>query len=138
VLLAHKETHQVDATLLPEAFHVVPRCRKELSGYEIHMGETILGRTAHPFARITRRSGEDVEVIDGAVSPDGRVFGTYIHGILDNDSFRTALVNRFRKQKGLDIRKEGDSRPDPFDRLAAHLAAHLDLPKLWEICGLAP
>ena len=138
VLVAHKETHQVEATLLPEAFHAVPRCRKELTGYEIHMGETILGRSAHPFARITRRSGVDVEVIDGAVSPDGRVFGTYLHGILDNDSFRTALVNRFRKQKGLEIRKEGESRPDPFDRLAAHLRAHLDMPKLLALCGLTP
>jgi adenosylcobyric acid synthase len=137
VLLAHKETHQVEATLLPEAFHAVPRCRKELTGYEIHMGETILGRNANPFARITRRSGVDVEVIDGAVSPDGRVFGTYLHGILDNESFRTALVNRFRKQKGLEIRKEGESRPDPFDRLAAHLEAHLDMSKLLALCGLA-
>ena len=138
VLVAHKETHQVEATLLPEAFHAVPRCRKELTGYEIHMGETILGRAAHPFARITRRSGVDVEVIDGAVSPDGRVFGTYLHGILDNDSFRTALVNRFRKQKGLEIRTEGESRPDPFDRLAAHLRAHLDMPQLLALCGLSP
>ena len=138
VLLAHKETHQVEATLLPEAFHAVPRCRKELTGYEIHLGETILGRTAHPFARITKRSGEDVEVIDGAVSPDGRVFGTYLHGILDNDSFRTALVNRFRRQKGLEPRKEGAPRVDPFDRLATHLAEHLHLEKLWEICGLTP
>ncbi len=137
VLLSRKVTHQVEATLLPGAFHAVPRCRTELTGYEIHLGETILGRGAHPFARITRRSGEDVEVIDGAVSPDGRIFGTYIHGILDNHSFRTALVNRFRKEKGLEIRKEGEAPPDPFDRLAAHLEAHLDLAKLWEICGLA-
>ncbi len=138
VLLPHKEIHQVEATLLPGAFHAIPRCRTELTGYEIHMGETILGRGAHPFARITRRSGEDVEVIDGAVSPDGRLFGTYLHGILDNHSFRTALVNRFRKDKGLEMRKEGEIPPDPFDRLATHLAAHLDMGKLWEICGLAP
>ncbi len=138
LLLAEKETHLVVAELLPEAFQVVPRCRRELTGYEIHQGETILGLSAHPFSRITRRSGREVEVLDGAVSPDGRIFGTYLHGILDNDSFRTALVNRFRKEKGLDLRKEGESRPDPFDRLAAHLAAHLDLPKLWEICGLTP
>lgn len=137
VLLANKETHQVEATLLPEAYHVVSKCRKELTGYEIHMGETILGRSARPFARVTKRSGEDVEVIDGAVSPDGRVFGTYLHGIFENDSFRTAFVNRFRKQKGLEVRKEGDRRPDPFDRLAVHLADHLDMPKLWEICGLS-
>lgn len=138
VLLANKETHLVEATLLPEAFQVVPRCRKELTGYEIHMGETILGRNAHPFARITKRSGEEVEVIDGAVSPDGRVFGTYLHGVLENVSFRIALVNRFRKLKGLDPRKEDDALPDPFDKLAAHLSAHLNMPKLWEICGLAP
>jgi adenosylcobyric acid synthase len=138
LLLSHKETHQVEAMLLPGAFHAVPRCRTELTGYEIHMGETILGRGAHPFARITRRSGEEVEVIDGAVSPDGRIIGTYIHGILDNHSFRTALINRFRKEKGLEIRKECEILPDPFDRLANHLAAHLDMPKLWEICGLDP
>jgi adenosylcobyric acid synthase len=138
VMLPHKETHQVTAELLPAGFLVASRCSRELTGYEIHMGETILGPKADSFARITRRSGEETEILDGAVSRDGRVFGTYLHGIFDNDRFRTAFLNRLRTAKGLTERSVPTRAADPFDLLADHLERHLDLGKVWAICGLTP
>ncbi len=138
VMLPHKETHQVTAELLPAGFLVASRCSRELTGYEIHMGETILGPRADSFARITRRSGEETEILDGAVSRDGRVFGTYLHGIFDNDRFRTAFLNRLRTAKGLTERAVPTRAADPLDLLADHLERHLDLAKVWAICGVMP
>jgi adenosylcobyric acid synthase len=135
VMLCHKETHQVEAELLPAGFHTAPKSSRQLAGYEIHMGETILGRGAAPFARIVRRSGREVEVQDGAVNRDGSVFGTYLHGIFDNAGFRTPLLNRLRRAKGMAERSGNETTPDPFDLLADHLEQHLDVARLLRLCG---
>jgi len=108
-----------------------------LSGYEIHMGETMLGPLVQPFARIISRSGEEVEVQDGAVTRDGRIFGTYLHDIFQNPGFRAAFLNRLRRQKGLPERAAAEP-DDPFDKLAAHLEQHLDMKQLLAICGIGP
>jgi adenosylcobyric acid synthase len=70
-----------------------------VEGYEIHMGET-LGEAA-PFSKITGRNGRPAGIMEGGVSEDGRVWGTYIHGIFDNDPFREALVNDLLERKGM-------------------------------------
>ena len=136
LMLPKKETHQAEAELLSAGYQVAPRSAKKLHGYEIHMGETILGGTVQPFAHIVSRSGEDVEVLDGAVTRDGRIFGSYLHGLFANDSFRSAFLNRIRRKKGLPER-EAALEDDPFDQLAAHLEKNLDMDKLLKICGVA-
>jgi adenosylcobyric acid synthase len=136
VMLMEKETHQAAARLLAAGKRIVPGCSGDLSGYEIHMGETTLGRCARPFATITCRSGKEVKISDGAVSPDGRVFGTYLHGIFDNDGFRTGFLNRLRKGKGLPLKSAALAQPDPLDLLAEHLERHLDMERLFAICGI--
>ncbi|MBI1921391.1 MAG: cobyric acid synthase [Geobacter sp.] len=137
VMLPEKKTHQATAQLLPAGYIAAPRCCAELAGYEIHMGETILGSGAKPFARIVRRSMADTEVLDGAVSADGRVFGTYLHGLFDNSEFRSAFLNRLRKSKGLPLSPASVlSEGDPFDLLADHLERHLDMERLLAFCGI--
>jgi adenosylcobyric acid synthase len=135
-LLLHKETHQAEARLLPAGALAAPGCADVLAGYEIHMGETLLGRAARPFATIVSRSGNKVEIQDGAVSLDGRVFGTYLHGIFDNAPFRNAFLNRLRREKGLREQDGDRAAGDPFDLLAEHLERHLDMERLMAICGL--
>ncbi len=135
IMLSHKETHQVTAELLPAGYQAAPKSNKNLSGYEIHMGETILGPGVEPFARITSRSQEEVEVLDGAVTRDGRIFGSYLHGIFANSSFRAAFLNKLRRKKGLPERTAAEP-DDPFDKLAAHLEQHLDMERLLKICGI--
>jgi len=136
VLLTEKETHQAEARLLSAAALAAPGCVGTVSGYEIHMGETALGPGAHPFAQLLRRSGSDVAIPDGAVSSDGRVFGTYLHGIFDNHGFRTAFLNRIRREKGLPTQSAESRVEDPFDLLAEHLERHLDMESLLRICGI--
>ena len=59
------------------------------SGYEMHMGVTEGPDRARPFARLADGSP------DGAVSADGRVIGTYIHGLFADDRQRAAWLARF-------------------------------------------
>jgi adenosylcobyric acid synthase len=132
-----KDTHQADALLLAAGERLAPGSARQLYGYEIHMGETAVGPGAEPFATIIRRSGGEVEVPDGAVSPNGRVFGTYLHGIFDNDAFRRAFLNRIREGKALEPILDSTPREEPFDLLAAHLEKHLDMERVLAICGLA-
>ena len=130
-----KATHQVTARLLDGGGKVAPGLAGELSGYEIHMGETTLAPSVEPFASITTRSGRAVTRKDGAVSPDGRIVGTYLHGIFGNTGFRDAFLNRLRLNRGLPVQSPVDSE-DPIDQLARHLEQNLDMPRLFAICGL--
>jgi len=90
-----------------------------IGGYHMHLGETTGPDRAKPFARI----GGGPE---GAVSPDGRVMGTYLHGVFAGDAFRRAFLGDVA---GADANYEaGVDRT--LDRLAAHLEQHLDLDAL--------
>ena len=72
--------------------------------------------------------------MDGAVSADGRITGTYIHGIFDDDHFRRAVLNRLRARRGMEelpiqyrCRAE---KEHAYDRLAATVQRSLDMDKL--------
>lgn len=137
-LLKEKETHQALAYLEEAGQMLVPECNGVLTGYEIHMGNTVPTGMARPFARIFRRGENSVTIDDGAVSADGRTFGTYLHGIFDNVRFREMYMNRIRHEKGMPLRRGAQKTPehDPFDRLAEHLEQHLDMARLYALCGL--
>jgi len=67
-----------------------------LRGYEIHMGRS----SGDIFLFKLRRLSDNAEpVIDGSLK--GNVWGTYIHGIFDNDRFRRSLLNSIRTRNGL-------------------------------------
>jgi adenosylcobyric acid synthase len=92
------------------------------AGYEMHMGVTAGADCARPFARLADGSPE------GAISADGRVFGTYIHGLFADDRQRAAWLNRLAAGAA-DVAYDSLIE-QTLDRLAAHLAAHLDLDRL--------
>jgi adenosylcobyric acid synthase len=89
------------------------------SGYEMHMGVTEGQDRARPFARLADGSPE------GAISADGRVVGTYVHGLFADDRQRAAWLQRFGAGPA-NISYE-DLIERTLDALAAHLAGHLDL-----------
>ncbi|MFC3569011.1 cobyric acid synthase [Paracoccus simplex] len=93
-----------------------------VEGYEIHMGRTEGPDCARPFAHIPES--------DGAVSPDGRVAGTYLHGLFSGDAFRAAWLAGFGTASALDY---GAGVEDVLDRLAAHLEVHLDIDALFAL-----
>jgi adenosylcobyric acid synthase len=139
LLMGEKETHQAQAHLEEAGLLVAPDCFGAMTGYEIHMGVTTLGDGLRPFSRIFQRGSAAVAVEDGAVSSDGRVFGTYLHGLFENDLFVDTYLDRIRREKGLPLRRGAAKQPlrDPFDQLAEQFEKHLDLPRLLAICGFS-
>ena len=99
-MLPEKETHQALAYLDEGGLRIAPDCSGVVSGYEIHMGRTTHLGTPRPFARIFRRGEASETILDGTVSDDGRVFGTYLHGIFDNEHLPRDLPQRHPPGKG--------------------------------------
>ena len=99
-----------------EGTHAATGCA--ISGYEIHLGRSDGPARARPFARI-----EGVE--EGAVSADGRVMGTYLHGLFSEDAFRSAFL------AALGLAPSGlgyaASVEGTLDELADHLEQHIDI-----------
>jgi adenosylcobyric acid synthase len=92
------------------------------TGYEMHMGLTQGPDRARPFARLA--GGAD----EGARSPDGRVLGTYIHGLFADDAQRSAWLARLGA--GPAAVAYDDLIESTLDKLAAHMTAHVDLDRL--------
>ncbi|MBI3398988.1 MAG: cobyric acid synthase [Deltaproteobacteria bacterium] len=138
ILEREKRTYQVGATIPP--FPPLANGGRGdclVKGYEIHMGETI-GKNK-PFATIAKRNGISVRVEDGAVSKDGRIWGTYIHGIFDNDEFRAEFLNEVRIAKGLPeqgIIPFKDTKDKQMDILADAIKESVDVQRLYGIMGV--
>ncbi|MBL3585981.1 cobyric acid synthase [Rhodovulum sulfidophilum] len=96
------------------------------SGYEIHIGATDGPDRARPFAHIGNRP-------EGAISADGRVSGSYLHGLFSEDGFRRAWLG----QLGAETGPEGyDAKVEAtLDALALHLETHLDIDALFALAG---
>ncbi len=95
------------------------------AGYEMHIGVTEGSDRARPFARLA--DGKT----DGAVSADGRVMGTYIHGLFADDRQRAVWLARLGA--GPARVAHDDLVEQTLDALAAHLAAHIDLDRLLKL-----
>jgi adenosylcobyric acid synthase len=95
------------------------------SGYEMHMGVTTGADCARPFARLSDGTP------DGARSADGRVIGTYIHGLFSDDRQRSAWLERLGA--GPSAVAHDGLVETTLDRLAAHLAEHVDVERLLSI-----
>ncbi len=110
----------------------------DITGYEIHMGETKLLNGISPFLRIIERSGKGVSMVDGAVSNNGNVIGTYVHGILDNDEFRLGLINYLRENKGISplLRDEliiaKREKEEQYNRLADLVRKHIKMDMIYK------
>jgi adenosylcobyric acid synthase len=88
------------------------------SGYEIHMGRTDGPDTARQV--LTLDDGRP----DGATSADGRVRGTYVHGLFNGDAARAALLAGFNATS---CHRHDATVDATLDALAAHLEAHADI-----------
>ena len=87
----------------------------EVTGDEIHMGVTEPGSDREAF------SG------DGRVSPDGLVFGTYMHGLFLNPTAANALLTYLYGKKGLPYTPIPVESADPYDQLACLFEEHVDV-----------
>ncbi len=109
---------------LSQAVHLASG--RAVQGYEIHIGVTEGPDRARPFAMLDG-CGE------GARSADGRVEGSYLHGLFAEDGFRAAYL------AGLWVAPSGAAYgagvEAALDALAAHVEAHLDVAGLLAVAG---
>ena len=91
------------------------------SGYEMHMGVTQGPDCARPFAEVDGTP-------EGAVSANGRVIGTYVHGLFADDQQRSAWLKRLGAGPANVAYEE--LVESTLDRLAKHLTTFVDLDRL--------
>ena len=120
-MLPGKRLRNVGGRLLPEGVPVV--------GYEIHQGGSEGPALARPFCELEGRP-------EGAVSEDGRVMGSYLHGLFDSAEACAALLAR------CGLAEEGAAvdlaahREAELDRLADALEQHLDIAAIERLLDL--
>ena len=92
--------------------------RQPIDAYEIHIGRTDGPDRARPFAMLGGAP-------EGAISRDGRVYGSYLHGLFASDEFRSSFLRQ------LDIpvtdQQYRGRVESVLDALADHIEAHLDV-----------
>jgi adenosylcobyric acid synthase len=124
-----KITAQVRAHAATASFLAAPE-DGVLEGYEIHMGS--VHAAARPAFRVGTRNGAPADVADGAVSDNGVVVGTLVHGLFENLTVRARLCASLRSRRGLSQVEAGRwSRADEYDRLADALEGSLE-PSAWQ------
>lgn len=97
-----------------------------IEGYEIHIGRTDGPDCIRPFARIHSAA-------EGARTPDGRVEGSYLHGLFTDDRFRGAWLGHMGVDAG--VVRYGTRVESTLDALAAHMEQHLDVAGLLALAG---
>ncbi|RBW70327.1 cobyric acid synthase [Bacillus taeanensis] len=117
----HKKTIRAAGTIHPQTNFI----KNELVGYEIHLGKTepIAGENITPFLLL--EEGEE-----GICSHNGKVIGTYFHGLFHNDEWRTQWLNMIRKEKGLreqEVKQLENCKQQNFEMLADHVQNVVDL-----------
>jgi adenosylcobyric acid synthase len=116
-LTGDKTVENVDAVHVPSG--------EMLSGYEIHLGRSEGSDCARAFAEISGRR-------DGAISANGLIEGTYLHGIFSSDGFRRAYLAQLGATQMHDFAY--DATVDAtLDALGDHFERHADLDLLLEI-----
>jgi adenosylcobyric acid synthase len=96
-----------------------------IEGFHMHMGVSEGGDCERPFAKIGEKN-------EGAICANGRVIGTYLHGLFIMDGFRQAFLRRL----GAIVSEEFNYQADVeqvLNDLAKHLEKHLDLDALLEM-----
>ena len=94
-----------------------------VKGYEMHVGRTSGPDATRPMLHLG--TGHD-----GAVSTDGRLMGTYVHGLFASDAFRSEFLARLRPGARAQVAYEARVE-ETLDALADHLEAHMDLDGLY-------
>ena len=114
---AAKETRRVSGSIVAGQGPFAGASGLRVEGYEIHMGQSE-GDCA-PLLEIEGRPS-------GAVSADGKISGAYVHGLLENDGLRQALLAALGRPGPGGVAP----REAAFDQLAEVVRAHVDVERI--------
>lgn len=130
----HKITTRVAGETAALPGWLAPASGMPVAGYEIHMGESAPAPGCL-HALMLDKAG--ARVPDGALSEDGTVLGTYLHGLFDGDAFTRAFVDALRQRKGLEPLSAtldyAAYKEEQFDILARAMREHVDIEKIYQI-----
>ncbi|MDD5093290.1 MAG: cobyric acid synthase [Dehalococcoidia bacterium] len=131
-----KTTHQIKAKIVAGKGLFRGLEGETLTGYEIHMGQSRRGSTAPAF-EIIQRSDSEKSHPDGAVGNEGMIFGTYLHGLFDNERFRRALLRNIKPSYEISgAPPDLPSGDEQYNKLADLVRQSLDIERIYQICGL--
>jgi adenosylcobyric acid synthase len=108
----------------------------EISGYEIHMGETILKSEENFFSEVKVLTNNPTMKKDGCIK--NKVIGTYLHGIFDNGKFTKELINTLLEDKGYNININNEInlyeyKNKQYDKLATAFRESVDMCEIYKI-----
>lgn len=127
--LTEKSTYQIQAIIHSPVDWLKSVQESQITGYEIHMGHT---QSSSSWLSIQQRNHQQVILLDGAISIDGRIWGCYIHGLFNNHDFRRAWLRSLGWQVTDNPIRSLD---EMFNRLADTVEAHLAMDTLQQIIG---
>ena len=125
-----KYTQQVERVLVDDLYKtVIEGCENLIvKGYEIHQGVT---------------SGENKNLVlgeDFIFAAKENIFGTYVHGIFDNEEFTRRFLNNVRERKGLKPLEDkfsfAEFKEKEYNKLAELLRNNLDISSIYEIMDI--
>ncbi len=107
----------------------------EVSGYEIHNGETVVNNDNNVFIKLS--NGE----VAGAINDKGNVIGTYLHGIFDNGDFikrfvKTLIIKNNIEDDYNEISSYDEYKLNELDKLVKILDENIDMNKVKEILNI--
>jgi adenosylcobyric acid synthase len=105
----------------------------EITGYEIHMGQTT-SQNCLPALNVFETPQGKANYFDGAVSKSGLIFGTYIHGLFHNAEFTHCLLNRLQQLRGLPATPASSiNKQEMYDKLADIIRHNLNMSRVYKI-----
>ncbi|MFC4322238.1 cobyric acid synthase [Litchfieldia salsa] len=121
---------QTKTTVQSEGIAIFGEYEIPVTGYEIHMGEAHLEKEFMHFIQLSDR-------VEGTMTSNRMIIGTYFHGIFHNDYLREVILNELRHRKGLSPIHNRSSfankKEEGFDLLAKVVRENIELDRINEI-----
>ncbi|MFH1328411.1 MAG: cobyric acid synthase [Candidatus Bathyarchaeota archaeon] len=116
---------------------------EKVSGYQIHMGTTILGPDVRPIFKLNNQAECDGTGFEGSISKNGLILGTYLHGVFDDFPIRKALINFLCNRKNVKSSNlfEADVESvwtESLEKLAETVKRSLNIIELCKIIDISP
>lgn len=133
----NKETHQVEGEVIIGLGLLAGAEKTSIEGYEIHMGLSQGQPDWIPFS-LSRRDRDDSHQPEGALDADGRVLGTYMHGLFNSTEFRQRMLYNIALARGKDLPEEASVlvRDREYDKLADLVRNNLNMDLIYDIAEL--